>query len=258
MSTFFNYERAWKEYIKPEFDKLYPHIQKAYDLTKSMIDTLFQVGASHDLSGQTKELTDAFDAIPIEHLIRASSIVYNYGHCAPDGTATEGGLYWKFQILADQSIIRRMGKGATEPPIAGGIKEQWHQSKIEIDTLDTFHDHEPGTEYDNEELPGYLKSLSPDIGDGILEIMRVDSVNHKPDVFCIGPKHFPKDGSMFIKPEQAPCCNCHEPYSAHTSERAMFVKTLIEDKNKLGEALKKVLDICTKNGIKIDGFALVK
>lgn len=54
----------------------------------------------------------------------------------------------------------------------------------------------------------------------------VEHVNHKPHPFMIGPEHFPKNGGMFIEPEQAPCAmrGCSLMYDQHTSDYVAFVK----------------------------------
>lgn len=43
--------------------------------------------------------------------------------------------------------------------------------------------------------------------------------------FMIGTQHFPHDGSMYIKPEQAPCAmkGCGRPVEAHTHDRVSFI-----------------------------------
>jgi hypothetical protein len=124
--------------------------------------------------------------------------------------------------------------------------------------LDSYNDHKEGTEYDNEEVPEHLKSIRPNLGAPVLTILKVDNVNHKPDMFCITGKHMILSKGMYLDPNVAPCGNCGEPYSNHTSERAMFVRPLTEDKDLLGKTLKEIADLCAAEKIKLDGFAFVK
>ena len=249
MSKEFNYARAWREYVKPEFDKLYPAIKAAYDETLKVIDKLDQVGASHQLTGQSLYLTGLYDAIDAKTLAWASQVVYFYGHLSPEKTAQEGGLYWKFQILADTSFFARKGISS----------EIAHQAKIKMDkTLETFDDHKKGTEYDDKEILELIYSDAPDIGAGDVSIVKVDTVNHKPDVFCITGRHMQLSHGMYLDPNVAPCGVCKQPYSAHTHERAIFLKVHTDKEDRIKEAMKRILGFCEERKIKVDGFALVK
>ena len=249
MSKEFNYARAWREYVKPEFKKLYPAIKAAYDETFKVVDTLNQVGASHQLTGQSASLISLYEAIDPEILAWASQVVYFYGHLSPEKTAQEGGLYWKFQILADTVFFARKDVSS----------EVARRAKIKMDkALNNFDDHKEGTEYDNDELPDYIASITPDIGAGDVSILRVDDVNHKPDMFCITGKHMRLSQGMYLDPNVAPCGVCGQPYSAHTHERAMLLKVHTEKEERIKEAMKRILGFCEEHKIKIDGFALVK
>jgi len=241
----FNYERAWREYVKPEFEKLSGMVHLLFVQTATVVDSL---GQARDLSlvGQTPELVAAFDAVPVEELAWASQVIYYYGHLAPDRTAQSGGLYWKFQKLADASIINRDVTAL-------------HEAKTRMEqALKSFDDHKEGTEYDNDELPKFLTELLPELAT-VVEILKADYVNHKPHPFCIGLRHFPKDGGIYINPRQAPCAmrGCNLSYDEHTSERALFVRPLTEEPA-VSVALKKIVDTCKQNFIKLDGFGLVK
>lgn len=260
MSKEFNYKRAWTQYVKPEYDKLYPSISAALDITQKNIDTLSQRGADHALTGVTPEITAAYDAIPTDVLATASQVVYYYGHLASDKSLQKGGLYWKFQILADASQAKREDAYGPDSPC--------DKAKRTMDAaLEQYHDHEEGTEYSNEELPGYILSQYPTLNNDVVSILKVDNVNHKPDVFCIGTKHMKLSTGMYLDPTVAPCDTCGMDYAAHTSDRAMFVKvknpvdpkTMTEEQNKeLAGALTAIKDACAALNIKIDGFALVK
>jgi hypothetical protein len=251
MSKEFNYERAWKEYVKPEYDKLYPSISAALSLTQQHVHQLQQIGANHQLSGITEEISKAYDAIPTEILAVASQVVYYYGHFASDQSLQDGGLYWKFQILAHASLAKRKDAYGPDSPC--------DNARRTMDTaLNQFDDHKEGTEYNDDEVPSYLLSHYPDLNNDVVTILKVQHVNHKPDVFCIGPQHMKLSQGMYLDPTVAPCAVCKSPYSEHTSDRAMFVKVLDEDKEKLGGALTKIKDACAALNIKIDGFTLVK
>ena len=257
MSKEFNYERAWKKYVKPEYDKLLPSISAALYITSKNIDTLSQVGANHELSGVTPEITAAYDAIPTDVLATASQVVYYYGHLSSTKSLQDGGLYWKFQILADASLANR-----------ADASEIWHKAQMTMKkALKQYDDHKEGTEYDDNEVPGYLLSQYPDLNNDLVSILNVQQVNHKPDVFCIGQRHMKLSQGMYLDPTVAPCAHCGQDYSAHTSDRAMFLKVRSavepkdmddENKKKLGEALCKIKDACAALNIKIDGFAMMK
>lgn len=254
----FNYQRAWKEFVKPEFDKLSATVKGLLAQTAACVNSLAQ-DKSLALVGQTPELVAAFDAVPVEELAWASKVVYYYGHLASNRECQDGGLYWKFEKLADASIINREKVDSSKPLSTPGLVAM-HDSKVKMDkALEGFHDHKEGTELDNDELPEFLTRLLPELAK-VVEILSADNVNHNPHPFCIGPRHFPKDGGMFINPRQAPCAmkGCNLSYEEHTSERALFVKPLTENEPDIKAALQKIIDTCNQNSIKLDGFALVK
>lgn len=248
MSKEFNYERAWREYVKPEFKKIYPAIKTAFNETLKVVHDLSQVGASHQLTGQSIYLTGLYDAIDSETLAWASKVVYYYGHLSPEKTAQESGLYWKFQILADESFFKRKERDS----------EIAYKAKIKMEqALKAYHDHEEGTEYDDEEIPEYIQGISPNIGAGDITILKVKHVNHKPDQFCIDNKHIQLSQGI-LDPRVAPCAHCGQDYDSHTSDRVMFVKVHNEDKTRLQEALLRIKTFLEDHKIKIDGFAMVK
>lgn len=260
MSKEFNYKRAWDEYVKPEFEKLSSDIHKALNATRVEVETIHQIDASMQVRGQSKELTAMFDALPLKDLAWAHEVVYYYGHLASGKQCQESGLYWKFQDLASMSLINRK-------PYDG---EVLHKTKVKMDVaLKAFHDHVEGSSYSNEEVPEYLLSISPEIGKGVVDLYKVADVNHKPDVFCIGPRHFPKDGGMYIRPEQAPCCNCGQDYSTHTHDTVVVLKPIIKDgsdpdtflksnQTPLKEIMLHVSELCTAAKIRVDGFTFVR
>lgn len=262
MSKEFNYKRAWDEYVKPEFEKLSKKIHQALEATRAEVEAIHQIDASMQVTGQSKELTAMFDALPGSQLAWAHEVIYYYGHFAYGKQCQDGGLYWKFQDLASMSLINRK-------PYDG---ELLHQTKIKMDrALEAFHDHEEGTEYSDDEVPEYLLSISPNIEEGIIKMYKVDHVNHKPDVFCIGNAHMRLSQGMYLDPTVAPCANanCGQDYSAHTSDRVMFLKPVVnagddvdaffkDKKEAVQKVMKHILEICTAAKIKLDGFAFVR
>lgn len=247
----FNYKRAWEEHVRPEFTKLMPAVLTLVQSVAEAASSLEQVGASHHLQGeQVSSLVKQMDEIPLEELARASQVVYYFGHLAPDGQAQQGGTYWKFQILADKSILGRQG----------GSKAL-DEAKREMDAkLKEFHDHKEGTEYADDELAELIQELLPEVSETV-EVERAERVNFNPHPFVIGPKHFPEDGGMYIDPYKAPCAmkGCNLSYEEHTSERALFVRPKVDPATgAFKDALKKILAVLEENSVKIDGFALLK
>lgn len=57
----------------------------------------------------------------------------------------------------------------------------------------------------------------------------------RPHPFCITDKHFPRDGGMHIRPEQAPCGvpGCRLPYDEHVPEKVLQIvlRSKVEDLN---------------------------
>ncbi len=88
-----------------------------------------------------------------------------------------------------------------------------------------------------------------------IKALNITTVNHKPDIFCISPEHFPKDGSMFIKPEQAPCYNCKQPVENHTYDTVLFLKLTEDIELDRAQELLKSLPLIED---KIDGVVFVE
>jgi hypothetical protein len=261
MSKEFNYKRAWKEYVQPEYLKLSKEVHKTFNALYDEVDNISQVGASKTVTGYSPELMAMFDAIPSEDLAWAHEVVYYYGHLASGKEGQKAGANWKFQDMANMNLIKRKSGEALESLRLAHIKMK--------KALKDFHDHKEDTEYGNDELPGYLLGLSPNIGEGILKIYKADNVNHKPDMFCIGPQHIDKSTGMYLDPNVAPCAHCKQPYSAHTSDRVLVFKPIINDgtdtdtftkdnSDKIKSILKNVVELCVTNKIKIDGFVFIK
>lgn len=92
-------------------------------------------------------------------------------------------------------------------------------------------------------------------------LMKVDTANHKPDMFCIGPKHvgYASDRGGMLGEEAMsafPCCSCHQSYSTHTHDTIMFLKLSRNATQKESrDALTPLQDEIEKDGI--DGFVFV-
>lgn len=103
-----NYRRAWTEFVVPEFLRIYPLIFDAYNATAAAAANMRQIkGGTQALTNVTDSLENLFLCIRPETLARAAEIVYWHGHFASNGSSQEQGLYWKFKILAHQSLIER-------------------------------------------------------------------------------------------------------------------------------------------------------
>ena len=95
------------------------------------------------------------------------------------------------------------------------------------------------------------------------KLMKADTVNHKPDIFCIGLKHvaYASDhcGGMLGKEamEAIPCDSCHEPHSKHTHDTVLVLQLIRHCTGKEAtEALRPLEDDLTADGI--DGFVLIE
>lgn len=251
MSSEFNYRRAWDQYVRPEFETLYPEIKPAYEMLKARINSIHQDGSRHAVTGVTLDLKYEFDKINSEILAKAAEVVYYYGHLAYNEEAQEGGLYWKFQIIAHTNLIER----------DGGNSEAMYKAKQEIDQgLESFHhDHIEGTSYDDDEVVPFINRISWYLGnDDNVQMLKVTRVNHKPDIFCIGEAHMRLSKGMYLDPTVAPCARCKMPYADHKSDRVMICRMLTEDQEKVRLTLISIKDFLDSWGIPIDGFAFTK
>lgn len=107
-------------------------------------------------------------------------------------------------------------------------------------------------------------------GDEVLNVLKVESVNHKPHLFMIGPRHvrFASDHFGGMLNEQAleaaekagimcaaPGCNLG--YKKHTSDRVMFISLQRHATNKeVQDSLAKASDYMVTNDI--DGVTFVE
>lgn len=261
MSTEFNHKRAWKEYVQPEYLKLSKQVHEAFNALYDQVDSIYQVGASMTVTGYTPELMAMFDAIPFKDLAWAHEVVFYYGHLASGKEGQKAGAYWKFRNMASMSLINRRKTNST-------VMETLHQAKAKMENiLKNFDDHEEGTDYNNDELPGYLLKLSPNLGKGILKIYKAVDINHKPDIFCIGNEHMRKSTGMYLDPNVAPCANCRQPYSAHTYDRVIALKPIVgsdpdtflkDNEDKVKAILTHIKELCEASKTRLDGFVFVK
>lgn len=238
----FNYRRAHAEWALPGFSTLPQSIKDLY------ADVVFHYAEVHQ-NRKTLGLPwlegfeDRFDAMDPETLARAANVIYGCGHwdypkngAGPWPRDNHGG-YWKFEILAKLSLSKR---GFTEYK-RYGLSEG------------AFMDHKEGTGLDNDELGGIFMALTlPEF-----ETVRVTTVNHRPDMFCIGPKHF-TDFGLDVK--AAPCAVCGEAHDRHTSDKALIVRrlTCTETNLSMAEEVKLRLLKPEMEFHKIDGIAFVR
>ena len=97
---YFNYKKAWEEFVKPEFDRLLPRFAELYKMTEYLASEMRQVGATNQLENVRPELIEAFKNCSYKALLTYfGEIVFYYGHLSPCGTAQKDGLYWKFKDL---------------------------------------------------------------------------------------------------------------------------------------------------------------
>lgn len=268
MSKEFNYERAWKELYAPALHQMPLQIRSLVNEFAYLAPKLVQ-NRHHleqlDLTEEAQGIKANFDHLfktweefkkvagrSGAELADAAELVYWYGHLAPGNASKDGhfdaqrdGLYWKFKSLVIAALIEAKTSG-----------EIMHRAKAKYDALNnTFYDHKEGTELDNDEIAEKYRPLVEDV----FEVVGVRDVNFKPDIFCIGTRHFPKDGGMYIRPEQAPCCNCGKPYAEHTHDRVMFLKCLRDLPNReAAKALNRIKKAAEKDKVRLDGFGFVE
>ena len=100
---------------------------------------------------------------------------------------------------------------------------------------------------------------------GLFKTLNVDTINHKPHRYMIGPKHIQhasdKHGGMLgtATLEAVHCAypNCNSSYEEHTSDKVAFLQLKRDGENKeANDELKKIVDIMKEN--KIDGVVMVE
>jgi hypothetical protein len=175
----------------------------------------------------------------------ANGIEREYHRVGPDGDRV--GAHWKFQRLVQTNLIKR-GEWNHER------SEKEVEKRIGFDTED-FMDHVSGSKYDLDERPAVFQPHF----NGTFEVVDAQQVNHDPHPFVIGPAHFPKDGGIYIKPEQAPCAGrgCSLPVGSHTYEQALFLKCGRDVPNKEATEMLSSVEALMKEH-KIDGFAFME
>jgi hypothetical protein len=86
------------------------------------------------------------------------------------------------------------------------------------------------------------------------KILSIDTVNHKPDIFMITPKHIAKSNGI-LDPNVAPCGNCGQDIYNHTYDTVAFLQ-LLRDANK--EEVTRFLQLLPLKEDKLDGVVFVE
>jgi hypothetical protein len=184
-------------------------------------------------------------ALELGEHVEYRAIQFEHERVCPDGDTA--GAHWKFQKLVVTNLIRR-GEWTHER------NGKQVEKRLGFKTED-FMDHKEGTKYDLDEMPAIFRPHF----NGTFEVVDARQVNHHPHPFVIGPKHFPRDGGMYIKPEQAPCADprCALSLKSHTYDQVLIIKCLRDVPNKeAAEMLSSVKDLMAEH--KLDGFAFMK
>jgi len=247
--TEFNFRRAHREWAVPQYNKLSDQIKQLYRDVIAEYDGVNQL-KNLDMPFLLTGFEERFANIAPDELGHAAYVIHCCGYW--DDPKDENvaswprdshGAYWKFQRLANQTLCNR---GYSEFIVP--------ESNDEVP--DKFMDHVDGSTYDNDEVAAILAPIT--LPEFIVRAVR--DVNHKPDMFVIGSKHFPKDGSGYLRPEQAPCYRCGRPYAEHTHETVLFLSRVDKpDEDAVTEAeqakLKEIVPELEK--YKLDGFVFV-
>lgn len=244
MSWEFDYARAWRDWAKPEFETLSPEL-------KSLLRRVCRICGHPEFNADSQanafmSVKDALqNASTMQELAKAITVVYYYGHWNSDSKDLYSGhgAYWQFVDMVKQAYISRFP----------GPSNDWKTVYKMPELQPRFYTHVEGTPLDNEELAEkYRQRLSPRYA-----VVDVCNVNFRPHPFMIGEAHFPKDGSMYIKPESAPCAmpGCGLSYEQHTSDKALLLRMNAARKSEARELLAAEKDELQKDGI--TGVALV-
>jgi hypothetical protein len=107
-----------------------------------------------------------------------------------------------------------------------------------------------------------LRKYGPRVADP-LRLLKVEDVNHKPDVFCVGPKHVAhaSDHCCGMLGEETlraiPCAHCRQPYAAHEHDTVLMLQlTRDAAKAEVQAALKPLCEDMERDGLA--GFAFVE
>lgn len=82
---------------------------------------------------------------------------------------------------------------------------------------------------------------------GLFTTLRVDTINHRPDIFCIGPQHVAhasaRCGGMLGEEtlERFPCAHCKRPLSEHTYDTVLMLQLTRDGTNAEASAILKPL-----------------
>jgi hypothetical protein len=270
MSWDFDYEKAWKTLARPMMEEQPHEILELLQLTARTAAGTAQNKALGMDWPEDPAFKAAFAAIEPEDLFRAQSIAYYYGHWypgkhaepdkawqLPDLLVDSSGGYWKFQKYARQHLID-IGHHGIETP-------SWDIPEFRDGALKPeCYKHKKDTDLTTEEMKYKYMTLVPKL----VEVHDVIHCNYKVNgqpghPFCIGARHFPKDGGMYIDPLQAPCAygkgrdKCNMPLEDHVYDTVLVLKlTGDTDNDTLGKALKPLADKLDEDNI--DGVTFLQ
>jgi hypothetical protein len=242
----FDFIRCWKEIVVPLTEKFEPHQKQtlndlSYQLDEARQEQDLSISLKHVLPKTLEELK----SWSTDELVSIAKICNNYGHWHPSKTHSKvawyhsTGTHWKIEKILITLAIERPN-----------YSEVVHQNKIGWDKLIENYMVYPKKSKERE-----FEKLLPQ--SEFIKFEEFKSVNFKPHPFMIGPKHFPKNGGMYIKPRQAPCCmpDCGLDYDQHTSEQIVMMKLLQDITNKdIQPILLSIKDWLEKNKFSGVGF----
>lgn len=158
---------------------------------------------------------------------RTEEVRYEYEHAGLDNTKT-GGAYWKFAILARQSLQSR---GCTKT-------DEQFEHELGWDSED-FMDHKPGEQFKREDAHVLFRPYLA----GKFRPRKIFAYNHKPHPFVIGHRHMAyasEHGGILGEDacRSADCAygtlpghhrqhdHCSVPFDQHTCEYGLLVQCL--------------------------------
>ncbi len=117
----FDYQRAWKELARPQFEAL---DRRAKDLYLYVVEAAAEAEQDRDLllPWPHDTLRRNFEALPISLLAHAARVIYFHGHWGPITALYQqgNGAYWRFANLADQVLRDLLGLPRVTPDGAMG------------------------------------------------------------------------------------------------------------------------------------------
>lgn len=246
MSWEFDYARFWRDAVAPDWRDLPLELRSVVkEIAVRCADERQNSDCDMDWPAWP-ELKAFLYGLSKSVLGKSIAVVHAYGHNMPakqaDAWIQETGAYWKYEAYAKRAW-RELYPGASYPVVYG-----------EDFIKPGFYSHVEGTDFCNEELTELYR---PRVA-SLFTVHAVDNVNHRPHPFMIGPQHFPKDGGMYLDPDQAPCAmsGCNLSYKEHTSDKVLFLELVRNCTNKEAhKVLKSIVDVMKAD--KIDGVAFI-